>query len=413
MNALETKKTHTASLLQLIFNALFLLGAWGIAFMLAAFGLVDVVTNFKQEPPSPSIFSLAMVVFTIGLVFAPSLYYSWLRLRGKPVRDRALVVSPFFAILFALWPVLVYVGVKLPTESYSRLILLPIIHILSVVIPIFGLLWLGCQHLVTSSHQRNAGLLGSGVLLGTSLSMIIETLLLIFGFIVLVIVIVADPQLGLKLSHMADRINSANMDPDAILRIISPALNSPITWAILLGFISVATPLIEEICKPIGLWFFARRGLTPRDGFISGMLSGAAFALVETLFNGMQDQPDAWLMIVTLRIGTGALHIFASGLMGYSMAKAWSTRNYWNLFFGYLISVSLHGLWNAMAITLSLTQAVPPEQGSLLESLGKVSPYGMAVLAFLFIFGLYFFNRKLRTDQTVQAVPLAAAQVEG
>jgi RsiW-degrading membrane proteinase PrsW (M82 family) len=315
--------------------------------------------------------------------------------------------------LFALWPVLVYVGFILPIDSYSRMLLLPFIHVLSVVIPIFGLLWLGCQRLVTSSHQRNAGLLSSGLVLGTSLSMIIEVALMIFGFIVLVVVLVADPQLALKFSHMADQINSANMDSDAILRIIGPSLTSPLTLAILLGFISVATPLIEEICKPIGLWFFARRGLTPRDGFIGGMLSGAGFTLVETLLNGLQEQPYAWLMIVTLRIGTGALHIFASGLMGYSMVKAWSSRNYWNLFFGYLVSVSLHGLWNAMAILFSLTQAVPPEQGSLLEGFGKASPYGMAVLSILFISGLYFFNRKLRAEQTVSSASTPSLQAEG
>lgn len=399
MNSSIEKKTHTPSLLQFIFNALFLLGAWSIAVSIGLFGVLEIASNYQEGNPDPSMFSIAAAMFTIGLAFIPSIIYSWKRMRGQAVRDRALVLSPFWGIFLALWPLLVYVGYVIPDGSYTRLLLLPVIHSLSVIAPIFGLLWLGSNRLNSSSHQRNAGFLSTGVMLGTNLSMIAETLLLVIGFILLVIVLVAAPDLGQQLTDLSDRINAANMDPEAILQIIQPYITSPIVIVIILGFISVVTPLIEEICKPLGLWFFAKRGLTPTDGFIGGMLSGAAFTLVETLFNGIQNQPDAWLLVITMRVGTGALHIFSSGLMGYSMAKAWCTRNYWHLLGGYLISVSLHGLWNAFAILLSITQAVPPEQGSYLEVLGKVSPYGMAVLAILFISGLTFFNRRLRAEQ--------------
>jgi hypothetical protein len=412
MNAAPQQKTHTPSLFQFIFNLLFILGSWGMSVVLIIYAGIEIAARYNPGSSQTSIMGYAAVMFAVSLAFIPSLIYSWKRMRGEAVHDRVINFHPALILCIAIWPVLIYAGISFKVDSLAQVIFFPVIHVLSVLIPIGGLVWLGTHRLITSSHQRNAGLLSSGIILGTSLSFFLEFAVIAVIMVILIVVLLLDPKLMLQFSQFAERMNSTNSDVESLQRMIGPLVNSPSFILVFLAFISVATPLIEEACKPLALWFFAKRGLSPRDGFIGGMLCGAGFTIVETLINGFQTQPDTWWVIITLRVGADALHIFCSGLMGYSLAKAWSSRNYWNLFAGYLIAVSLHGLWNAMAILFSFSQMAPAGSTGLVQSFGRIGPYALAVLTFLFLTGLLVFNQKLYREQNPTPVPPVVAQSE-
>ena len=80
-------------------------------------------------------------------------------------------------------------------------------------------------------------------------------------------------------------------------------------------YISVLVPAIEEIFKPIGVWLFARRLQSAAQGFALGALSGAGYALIETIGVSGQ-QTGEWASLLFSRIGTGLLHITTSALVG-------------------------------------------------------------------------------------------------
>lgn len=50
-----------------------------------------------------------------------------------------------------------------------------------------------------------------------------------------------------------------------------------------------------------------------------GLLSGAAFALIESL-NASADGSTNWPIIVSVRAGTSILHMTASGLVGWELS---------------------------------------------------------------------------------------------
>jgi RsiW-degrading membrane proteinase PrsW (M82 family) len=101
--------------------------------------------------------------------------------------------------------------------------------------------------------------------------------------------------------------------------------------------------------KPLAVWLFARRIESPAQGFALGLLSGAAFALVESL-NASGAGTETWPVIVTVRAGTSMLHIMASGLVGWGIVSAFRERRILRLFVAYFSAVLLHGIWNACAV---------------------------------------------------------------
>jgi hypothetical protein len=160
--------------------------------------------------------------------------------------------------------------------------------------------------------------------------------------------------------------------------------------------------------KPLAVWFFARKLSSPAQGFALGMLSGAAFALVESL-NASGDGSMSWPVIVLVRAGTGLLHMTASGLVGWGIASAFQQKRLLRLPAAYFAAVAIHGVWNACAVGLGFA--------SLGESIGRpewLAQFAPALLDGMLVLGpgmlivLTACNRKLQAapapirDQEVQ-----------
>jgi RsiW-degrading membrane proteinase PrsW (M82 family) len=118
-------------------------------------------------------------------------------------------------------------------------------------------------------------------------------------------------------------------------------------------------PIIEELFKTLGVWVLAGRRLTPQEGWVAGLMSGAGFALVEGLFYGLQmvTLPDAasWVFTIIGRTGGSLLHTFCGGLIGWAFAKTWSDRKVWRVVGMFVLVIFIHGIWNALALTPSVS----------------------------------------------------------
>jgi RsiW-degrading membrane proteinase PrsW (M82 family) len=155
-------------------------------------------------------------------------------------------------------------------------------------------------------------------------------------------------------------------------------------------------PLIEEALKPLGLWLLARRSLSPAEGFAIGLLSGAGFALTESLgyaSAGLQAESQGWAIIVLARAGTAMMHITTAGMVGWGMASAWSKKGIYRLVIGYLGAVLIHSLWNMITVGVGIVAVQSLPSPALLGSVQLVCAGGLGLLLLaLFI----WVNRALR-----------------
>ena len=181
--------------------------------------------------------------------------------------------------------------------------------------------------------------------------------------------------------------------------------------ATIIGYIAIIVPLIEELLKPLAVWIFATKIESPAQGFAMGVLSGAAFALIESL-NASADGTTSWPVIVSIRAGTSLLHMTASGLVGWGIVSAFREKRIMRFFAAYFTAVAIHGIWNACAVGTGIS--------AVGESIGKpewLFNFIPAMLCGMFVLGIGMFavliasNRKLRSAPASIAC-LAALQME-
>lgn len=401
------------SLFQLVLS---LLGFFGLSIASLLFAMVGFSQASGQLPgladPTATLMYASGIAFT-GFLLLPSGWYAFLNLFGKaqpkgrflkPVRWLPLASL----LLFVILPLVLLAGNWVAERGRIAWFGLPFLHILAVVIPIFWLLAVGLNGLLPGSNQRAWGVFGAGVALGPVLIMSLE-LALLAGFMVMgILYISSQPALTDEMTNLAFRLRYAVNNQEALLRIVQPYLARPGIIASIFVYIALLVPLIEETIKPIGIWFLWKRKLSPADGFVAGLLSGAGYALFENLLLSSSD--SHWLSLVLARVGTGAVHIFTASLVGWALASAWSQGRYLRLGFSFALAVMIHGAWNGLTLVtvglgMPFAQANPwVEQGS------RLIPFALGFLAFLCACMIWLFNRSLK--RAIIVSPPGAALAE-
>ena len=398
---MQTKSTHLASLLTLIVIGASLLMLLSIVLVLLVTSLMDLFSA-STDAAAGMISAVAFIFLSVLLVVCG--WFVLQKARGLEAADQPFTF-PFAPWMWIALPALVVFSILLGGSMtllelpWLNWLILPILTVLVIFTPIWLLF----------------GIVSKGIELGErwrfyaffSLSMTIApVIMIVLEMIVLVAIIIAgavylsmsQPALLGDLEMLANVINSGTMNEDALLAIMTPYLTNPYVIGVAIGYIAVIVPLIEELLKPLALWLFARKLQSPAQGFAIGALSGAAFALVESL-NASSDGTTTWAVIVSVRTGTSVLHMLTSGLVGWGIASAFQERRIGRFLGAYLAAVLIHGIWNASAIGVGIT--------SLGETLGRpewIFNYVPALFCGLVVLGLgvtallFVFNRKLRTQ---------------
>ena len=165
-----------------------------------------------------------------------------------------------------------------------------------------------------------------------------------------------------------------------------------------LAFFAVLVPLLEEAIKPIGVWLLCGRRLTPGQGFAAGVLSGAGFALMETL-GYSSATVDNWLGITLARAGTGVMHITTTALVSWALASTWKDGRYVRVFLTYLAAVIIHGVWNSLTVGLAaLGLSINDMSGAVYLQIIGAGIMGLILLALLL-----WFSARLRRQQNAEA----------
>ncbi|TLN23491.1 PrsW family intramembrane metalloprotease [bacterium] len=379
---------------QLLISLLgFLIGLGGAALLAlgALFSLAGATSNGSQQ------LNGVMTLMWSGLVMAalclPSAVLAVRALmRREPLLRNGKRWLIFASLLLLLWP-LVLVLSRAASGSAMAWLFLPPLLIAVVGIPVLWLTSAARSGLPAESEQRGWGVASFALVISPTLILILQFLLLLLGAIGFGVWLSGQPDLLNELQSMA-RSMTLQSDPNQVLQRLRPYLERPGVLALGLLFVGGLVPLIEEMLKPLGVWFLAGRKLTPAGGFSAGVLSGGMFALLESMAYLSSATPDGFITFALARTGTVLLHITTAGLVGWGLGLALGEKRYLRLALTYLGAVLLHGAWNTIGILPALAE-VPALSGQL-QGMATASPYVLAALALLMAFILFALNRRLR-----------------
>ncbi len=288
-------------------------------------------------------------------------------------------------------------------------LILPSFTLLTVVLPIFLFLGIGTKDIAFGSRWKAWSTLGMGMTIGPLLMIALEILVLFVFAVIGVIALAEQPEAVHELVRIGKLLMQEVSEQTAI-QLLAPYIVKPVTIATIFLYLSLSVPLIEELFKPLAVWLFAKNIKSPANGFALGMLSGGAFALVESL-NVSSNGSTGWFVVVAVRAGTSLLHMTTSGLMGFAIVELFQSKKFRRFIATYLAAVILHGLWNACAIGAGLASigeivGRPEWIWDLPAALG-----GIAVLTLGIFVVLLAANRKVRT--MLPTAPEQVASAEG
>ncbi len=399
---MQTKSFHLGSLLTLIV----LIGSAFFLLLLVAVLLVaSLIGLFSQEgDPAAQMISAWAFGFAAIVLFICS-WFVLQKMRGLEQAELALKLSlPVWAWIFT--PLIVLTGIALGVGvSFAELpwlswLFLPPLSVVVIVLPILFFFGIAAQSIDAGSRWRFFATLGLGMTAGPCIMIVLEVLVIAVIFVGgAVYMSVTQPAILQEVTSLVDLFNEGAINEEALLTGLAPYLSNPALITILLSYVALIVPLIEELFKPLAVWIFARQVDTPAQGFVLGALSGLAFALIESL-NASADSSVSWGVIVGARAGTSLLHLTTSALVGWGIVSLFKEKRFGRFFGAYFSAVLVHGIWNAAAAGAGIA--------SIGELIGKpewLFNFAPALICGLIVLGIGMFVVLLRSNRSLRAEP--------
>jgi hypothetical protein len=340
----------------------------------------------------------AISIAFVGMCALPTCILSARALIGQsPLPPRP--VASFWLISIVLLPLTLLLGYLAFSRGLLSNLIGPLAHILTALVPAFIAILLIRRHGPSFSPRRIWGqfLIGLWAIPFTSLVFEILTLIPMMIAIALTLLSTGD---GRQLLGIL-------MDPDRwlesqIYESLFQTLGQPGVLLIIIGYVVIIVPLIEEAAKTMAIWPFLRRGLTPASAFIGGAIGGAAYGLFEALF--LTQPGPAWTTTMIARIGATVMHSFTAGLSSWGLAQVVGGRKWKRFGRAYLGAVLMHALWNGIALGISFNSiAVEYQYVNLTPSMVAVINLSGVVLLTLLsciaLIGLIRMPRRLVREQ--------------
>jgi hypothetical protein len=392
---MESSKSHIPSLL---LSLLFVVAAilfLSVALVMGVAAFSSVLTGETIQPQQTIL--LVVSIFEALILFVAA-FISVQRFRQKPFAEQSTSFSPTawqVAISLVLGAAVIFIGYKIGENGSLNWMLLPMLTLPAVALPIFLVLGLATRGISLGERWRSWSIFGIAMTLVPFFLIFLEIIALIVVLIFAGVYLLTQPDFVFEMQQLSRQIYILGPESEAVQDLLIPYISKPAVLAVALFYFALLVPMMEELLKPLGVWLFARRIDSPAQGFALGALSGAAYALIETF--GVSVQTIDWASLLLSRIGTGMLHVTSSALMGAAIVYAIRQRRYLLLLGTYIVSVTLHGFWNTLALLYGFS--------TVTETLGEETFFneiqtplmiGLAVLAAIFLVILVLSNRRLR-----------------
>jgi hypothetical protein len=377
-----------------------------LALLLSAVGLLG--RDRLQEPvagPDAVAGSIALGIAAAGLGLGlPLARAGWRALQGRPGRPLRL---PHWWIWLLLFLGVLLVG-QAASISDRAPGLMPFLQIAAGGLPAFLFLAFALDAAGSRSdlgRRPATGSLSWGGLGGAGLALAGEILLVGAAVVGTIIFLgITDPEMVARLQATLIRIGQSGqgLTPSDL----APLSSSPAIALVVLAFLGVLAPALEEFTKGLAVPLVAGAGrrLTRLDGFLYGVAAGAGFALVEGLLNGALAlrSEGAWAGLMVARGAAAAMHCLASGLAGLGWQAILSDRRWLRGIGLGLLAVALHSAWNASVGVIGLNSLQAAGTGRL----GDMARLGLTSLLVLFmgalwlavVVGLALIPRRLKRD---------------
>ena len=377
---MKTSQTHLPSL---IGSLLFALGAV-LVFSTGLLMGFTALLSFAQGKGVEIQQTILFVAFGFeAIVLILAAFFAFQKTLEKPAADRetSLTVSRWQMLLIVIAAGLsILVGNWVSGIETVNWLVLPILTVPAIVLPLGVLLALGTRNLPLATRWQSWSVLGLGMTLIPLILLVLEIAIAILVFFGVIAYILTQPELAYRLQGISQQILVLGPQSKAARDLLAPLLTKPGVIGTALLYTALFVPAVEELFKPLGVWLLARKLDSPAQGFALGALSGASYALIETI--GVSGQGGEWASLLFTRIGTGLLHITTSALMGAAIVFALRQRRYLRLLGTYMLAVTLHGLWNTSAILYTFsTLAKTLGQTNRLSTIEPITIIALSLLA--------------------------------
>ncbi len=376
-----------------LFSAVFLLGAFLVTHLLLAAGSLIEISPERLPQDIPSRNFTAGLGFA-GLLMIPSLVHSARRLFGQ--REARQIEWKNFTWVSLLLPVPFLVGYWIQVGPAWAHQYLPVVHVIANGAGLLWVLYLAWGRMPGESAQRIWGSLVSGISLVPPIAFALEIILLFVIGMGWFFIIQSNPEYANDLQTLYQFVQQSPSGFEIPQAWAEQFLTRPGVVGTILFYIAGLVPIVEELLKPMVLWFVLHRKPTPREGFLIGATAGAGYAMFENLTIGAN--LEDWAFITVSRLGTAAIHVLASGLVGWGLASAAADKKAARLLGAFLAAFSLHAVWNGLNIITALGE-IPAFQDRALPFLADFAdftPAGLLLLALGSIFGLIRANNYFR-----------------
>jgi hypothetical protein len=112
-------------------------------------------------------------------------------------------------------------------------------------------------------------------------------------------------------------------DPPPSQDVLADVALHPVVILLLVGFLGMAVPLIEELAKTASVWPLLRRKISGAEAFLGGALGGIGFALAEALF--LAQPSAAWAVTGIARALATPTPSPAPRISRWASNPSWST----------------------------------------------------------------------------------------
>ncbi len=384
----------------LLLGAFLLLGAVSLLFLAPVLAMLGLVNTWQANSEQGlSLLMLSAGVLTLGLLLAPGAYLNACQFFNLPqptLRLPNLPPATAITTLSLLWIITIFTGSGIQASDNPAVLMLPLLNVLAVILPVGIFLILALKGLPLPGARRAWSVFGASLIISPLLAMFLELLAFAAFLVLFAIYASLTPGLTSTLLTLAENLRSGAVSPEISLPAAASLLFTPGATLTLLGLFSLAVPIIEEGLKIVLLWFYASRLRSPVEGFVLGILCGAAFALAESTGFSSAGSAD-WFSSVTSRATAALPHLFNSGLMGWALVSAWQEKKNLRLGLTYLAVILIHGSWNALSLALALSslQAFVANVSPLVASPLPAS-LGWGILALGLLIGLGTANAQMR-----------------